>query len=66
MSLVLTGAEVMQVLDMDLALAAAREAFRAYGEGRVNMPPKAYLTLAWGISGPCTAKFSPGGTRLRP
>jgi alanine dehydrogenase len=45
MSLVLTGAEVMQVLDMDLALAAVREAFRAYGEGRVNMPPKAYLTL---------------------
>jgi alanine dehydrogenase len=48
MSLVLTGAEVMQVLDMDLALAAVREAFRAYGEGRVNMPPKAYLTLAQG------------------
>jgi len=46
--LVLTGREVMQVLDMDLALAAAREAFRAYGEGRVNMPPKAYLTLAQG------------------
>jgi alanine dehydrogenase len=48
MSLVLTDVEVMQVLDMDLALAAAREAFRAYGEGRVNMPPKAYLTLALG------------------
>jgi alanine dehydrogenase len=48
MSLVLTGAEVMQVLDMDLALAAVREAFRAYGEGRVNMPPKSYLTLARG------------------
>jgi alanine dehydrogenase len=48
MSLVLTGAEVMQVLDMDVALAAAREAFRAYGEGRVNMPPKSYLTLALG------------------
>jgi len=48
MSLVLTGSEVMQVLDMDLALAAAEEAFRAYGEGRVNMPPKAYLTLARG------------------
>jgi alanine dehydrogenase len=38
----------MQILTMDLALAAAREAFRAYGEGRVNMPPKAYLTLAKG------------------
>ncbi|MGQ9689166.1 MAG: ornithine cyclodeaminase family protein [Desulfobaccales bacterium] len=48
MSLVLTGREVMQVLDMDLALAAARAAFRAYGEGRVNMPPKSYLTLARG------------------
>jgi alanine dehydrogenase len=48
MSLVLTGSEVMQVLDMDLALEAGREAFRAYGEGRVNMPPKAYLTLSQG------------------
>lgn len=48
MSLVLTGSEVMQVLDMDLALVAGEEAFRAYGEGRVNMPPKAYLTLAQG------------------
>ncbi len=48
MSLVLTGSEVMQVLDMDLALMAVEEAFRAYGEGRVNMPPKAYLTLARG------------------
>ena len=48
MSLVLTGPEVMQVLDMDLALAAAEEAFRAYGEGRVNMPPKSYLTLEKG------------------
>lgn len=48
MSLILTGAEVMQVLDMDLALAAGREAFRAYGEGRVNMPPKSYLTLERG------------------
>jgi alanine dehydrogenase len=38
----------MQVLDMDLALAAAREAFQAYGEGRVNMPPKSYLQLAKG------------------
>jgi alanine dehydrogenase len=48
MSLILTGSEVMQVLDMDLALAAVEDAFRAYGEGRVNMPPKAYLTLAHG------------------
>lgn len=48
MSLVLTGAEVMQVLNIDLALEAAREAFRAYGEGRVNMPPKSYLPLRLG------------------
>ncbi|MCX5888732.1 MAG: ornithine cyclodeaminase family protein [Deltaproteobacteria bacterium] len=48
MSLVLTGSEVMQVLDMDLALVAVEDAFRAYGEGRVNMPPKSYLTLAHG------------------
>jgi alanine dehydrogenase len=48
MSLILTGSEVLQVLDMDLALAAAQEAFQAYGEGRVNMPPKSYLTLARG------------------
>jgi alanine dehydrogenase len=48
MSLVITGAEVLQVLDMDLALTAAREAFRAYGEGRANMPPKVYLTLPLG------------------
>lgn len=48
MSLVLTGSEIMQVLDMDLALAAARQAFTAYGEGRVNMPPKSYLQLAHG------------------
>jgi alanine dehydrogenase len=48
MSLVLTASEVMQVLDMDLALAAGSDAFRAYGEGRVNMPPKVYLTLAHG------------------
>jgi alanine dehydrogenase len=48
MSLVLTGLEVMQVLDIELALDAAEDAFRAYGEGRVNMPPKSYLTLAHG------------------
>lgn len=38
----------MQVLDMDLALAAVTEAFRAYGEGRVNLPPKAHLPVAQG------------------
>lgn len=48
MSLILTGAEILQVLDMELALRAAAEAFLAYGEGRVNMPPKAYLQLPKG------------------
>jgi alanine dehydrogenase len=48
MSLILTGSEVMQVLDMDLALTAVEDAFRAYGQGRVNMPPKSYLTLERG------------------
>ena len=48
MSLILTAAEILQVMDMDLALEAAHQAFLAYGEGRVNMPPKAYLTLAQG------------------
>lgn len=48
MSRIITGAEVLQVLDMDLALTAAETAFRAYGEGRVNMPPKSYLSLAKG------------------
>ena len=48
MSLILTGAEILQILDMDLALQAAETAFQAYGEGRVNMPPKSYLQLTKG------------------
>ncbi|MBM4287066.1 MAG: ornithine cyclodeaminase family protein [Deltaproteobacteria bacterium] len=48
MSLILTGAEILQILDMDLALKAAEDAFRAHGEGRVNMPPKSYLQVARG------------------
>lgn len=48
MSLVLTASEVMQVMDMDLALAAVTAAFRAHGEGRVNMPPKVHLVLPRG------------------
>ena len=48
MSLVLTASEVMQVLDMDLALAAVTEAFRAHGEGRANLPPKVHLNVAGG------------------
>ncbi len=48
MTLILTAAEISQVLDMNLALDAAQQAFQAYGQGRVNMPPKAYLTLPKG------------------
>jgi alanine dehydrogenase len=48
MSLILTGADILQILDMDLALKAAATAFRAYGEGRANMPPKSYLELPKG------------------
>lgn len=49
MSLILTCEEVFKVMDMNLALEMAGEAFRAYGEGRVNMPPKSILTLARGV-----------------
>ena len=67
MSLVLTGSEVMQVLDMDLALAAVEDAFRAYGEGRVNMPPKAYLILAQGDFRAMYGEiFLPQAPHLRP
>ena len=38
----------MHVLDMDLALTAVTEAFRAHGEGRVNMPPKVHLVMPRG------------------
>jgi alanine dehydrogenase len=48
MSLLLTASEIMQVMTLDLALAAVTEAFRAYGEGRVNLPPKVHLPVAKG------------------
>ncbi|AEB08218.1 ornithine cyclodeaminase family protein [Desulfobacca acetoxidans] len=48
MSLILTGADILQVLDIDLALQTAAQAFLAYGEGRVNMPPKVYLRVRKG------------------
>jgi len=41
----LTEADVRGVLGADAAIEAVEEGFRAYGEGRVNMPPKAYLDL---------------------
>ena len=39
----ITQAEVRKVLTMSEALAAVEEAFRAYAEGRAQMPPKPYL-----------------------
>jgi alanine dehydrogenase len=48
MSLLLTASEIMQVMAMDLALAAVTEAFRAHGQGRVNLPPKVHLNVVQG------------------
>lgn len=48
MSLLLTRADIRQVVTTQDAVRAVEEAFRAYGEGRVNMPPKSYLQLAKG------------------
>ena len=62
MSLLLTASEVMQVMDMDLALAAVTEAFRAHGEGRVNLPPKVHLVLPRGSFKAMFGEiFLPGG-----
>ena len=62
MSLILTASEIMQVLNMDLALAAVREAFLAHGEGRVNLPPKAQLPVAQGSFKAMYGEiFLPGG-----
>jgi alanine dehydrogenase len=61
-SLVLTATQVMRVLSMDLALAAVTEAFRAHGEGRVNMPPKVHLVLPRGSFKAMFGEiFLPGG-----
>lgn len=45
MSLLLTEDDIKPVLDMGKAVKVVEEAFKAYGECRVNMPPKAYLYL---------------------
>ena len=44
----MTEEEIKTVLDTGKVVEAVEEAFRAYGEGRVNMPPKAYLDLPKG------------------
>ena len=48
MSLLLTRREIRQVVTTADAVRVVEEAFRAYGEGRVNMPPKSYLSLPRG------------------
>ena len=56
MSLVLAGSEVMQVLDVDLALATRRQMLRAYGEGRVKSQVHAQVISdpgPGGFSAPC-------------
>ncbi len=59
MSLVLTGREILQVLTLELALDAVRQAFLAHGQGRVTQPPKAELVL-----GPGSMKAMYGEIRL--
>lgn len=48
MSLLLTEDEIRSVLDTGNSVQAVEAAFKAYGEGRINMPPKAYLDLPAG------------------
>jgi alanine dehydrogenase len=62
MSLLLTASEILQVLNMDLALAAVHAAFLAHGEGRVNNPPKTHLPVAQGSFKAVYGEiFLPGG-----
>lgn len=44
-TLIITREQVRGLLTMAVALEAVEEAFREYGEGRVQMPPKPYLTF---------------------
>ncbi len=48
MSLLLTRSDIREVVTTRDAVRVVEEAFRAYGEGRVNMPPKSYLYLPRG------------------
>jgi alanine dehydrogenase len=48
MSLLLTRSDIREVVTTADAIQAVEAAFRAYGEGRVNMPPKSYLSLPKG------------------
>ncbi|MBE0518411.1 MAG: alanine dehydrogenase [Thermoplasmata archaeon] len=42
-TLLLTGKQIMKLLDMKDVLAAVEDAFRHKGLGKIQMPPKAYL-----------------------
>ncbi len=48
MTLLLTEQEIRSVIDIGESIKVIESAFKAYGEGRVNMPPKAYLSLSNG------------------
>jgi alanine dehydrogenase len=47
-TLLIDQAQVRRVLTIEAAVAAVESAFRAYGEGRVQMPPKPYLSFEQG------------------
>lgn len=44
-TVLLSGADISRCVNMKDVLAIVEEAFRAHGEGRVQMPPKIYLRL---------------------
>ena len=44
-TLLITSREIYQILKPALANKVVEKAFRAYGSGRADMPPKATLTL---------------------
>jgi alanine dehydrogenase len=48
LSLILTRDDIGEVVATEDAVRAVEEAFLAYGQGRVNMPPKTYLYLPKG------------------
>ncbi len=47
-TLILTRNEVTKLLDMPEVITAVEDAFRAWGEGKGSMPPKAYLNVEKG------------------
>ncbi len=47
-TLLITRSQVRAVLTMEDALAAVEAVFKAYGEGRTQMPPKSYLVFEKG------------------